>query len=214
MNSFVNRLDRLYSAVVSDALDELGVRDKTMAPGLCAVGTPARLVGRAATLQVVAVRSVPAQRYTMQFQAVEALRPGEVMVVSAPDASSAFWGELITTRAMAKGCVGAVVDSYCRDVRRVRDYNFAVWARGTHPADSAGRLEGTAMGVAITCAGARVDPGDYLLADADGVVVVPAALIAEALELAEAKALTENTVRDTLRGGASLTETYDRYGVM
>ncbi|TDE11432.1 RraA family protein [Jiangella asiatica] len=214
MDDVAARLSALYSAVVSDALDEIGIRHATMTPVLHGLGTPVRMVGQAATLEVVAVDEVPEERYTVQFGAVDQLREGEIMVVAAPNVASAFWGELITTRAMVNGCVGAVVDGYSRDLHRIRGHDFGLWARGTHPADSAGRLEAVRGRVPVTCAGVRVDPGDYVLADVDGVVVVPAGVVADVLELAEEKARTENTVRETLRAGATITQTYDEYGVM
>ncbi|TDD64416.1 RraA family protein [Jiangella aurantiaca] len=214
MDDLTARLGALYSAVVSDVLDDVGFRHATMAPALHGLGAPARMAGRAATLDVIAVDVVPDERYTVQFQAVDRLRAGEIMVVSAPDVPSAFWGELITTRAMVEGCVGAVVDGYTRDLRRIRDHDFGLWARGTHPADSAGRLEAVRGGVPVTCGGVRVEPGDYVLADGDGVVVVPAAMAADVVAAAEEKARTEDTVRETLRAGAGIVETYDRYGVM
>jgi regulator of RNase E activity RraA len=214
VNSFVSRLATLHTAVVSDALDQLGVRAQTMAPGLHAVGIPTAVAGRAATLEVVAVDTVPAEPYVVQFQAVDALQAGEVMVVAAPEVASAFWGELITERAKARGCTGVVVDGYCRDIQRIRTGEFAVWARGVHPADSAGRLDAVRYGVPVVCAGVRVEPGDYLLGDDDGVVVVPEGLIEEVLALAEDKARTEDAVRDVLRSGAGIADTYAKYGVM
>jgi 4-hydroxy-4-methyl-2-oxoglutarate aldolase len=210
----VDRFATLYSAVVADVLDELGHRNATMRPGLVGVSTDGTLAGRAATLRVVAVDAVPADPYRVQFEAVDALKAGEVMVVAAPDVASAFWGELISTRAAVKGCLGAVVDGYCRDVAAIRRRGFPVWARGTHPADSSGRLDAVEYGATIQCSGVTVRAGDVIVADADGVTVVPQALAGEVLELAERKARTEDEVRQVLRDGATIEDTYDRYGVM
>lgn len=185
-----------------------------MPPALRPVAGTSRVVGRAATLRVVAVDEVPAEAYVVQFQAIDALRDGEVMVVSAPAVASAFWGELITTRALVNGCAGAIVDGYCRDVDRIRTHDFPVWARGMHPADSAGRLDAVQYDVPVSCAGVPVEPGDYLLGDTDGVVVVPARLVDDVLTVAEEKARAEDVVREELRSGATIVDTYAEHGVM
>ncbi len=211
----VARLGHLYSAVVSDVLDGLGLRQQTARPGVLALGAPQRVVGRAFTMLVERVDEPPENLYATQFEAVDRLVPGDVMVVAAPvDVPSAFWGELITTRAMNRGCVGAFIDGYTRDLAAIRTYGFALWARGSHPADSAGRLDAVAYQEPVEWSGVRVEPGDVVLADADGVVVVPAAAAEQVASLAESKAAVEDDVRRELRDGASVTEVFGRYGVM
>src|SRR6266508_2015183 len=98
MDDLLARLRRLYSAVVSDVLDGHGLRHQTLNPGLLSLGAPTAMVGRAATLEVVAVDAVPDEPYKVQFEAVDALSDDCVMVVSAPSVASASWGELLTTR--------------------------------------------------------------------------------------------------------------------
>lgn len=213
-DNLVERFAALYSAVVADVLDELGHRNTTMAPGLGRLSGHGTLAGRAATMRVIAVDEVPSQPYRVQFEAVDELRAGEVMVVSAPDIASAFWGELISTRAAVKGCLGAVVDGYCRDVTAIQRRGFPVFGRGTHPADSAGRLDAVEFGTTVQCGGVTVHHGDIIVADADGITVVPQSLAAEVLVLAEQKSRTEDEVREVLRGGATIGDTYDRFGVM
>jgi raffinose/stachyose/melibiose transport system substrate-binding protein len=138
----------------------------------------------------------------------------QVLVASTPPVPSAFWGELITTRAMVRGCVGAVVDGYTRDLAAIRAYNFPLWACGTHPADSAGRLEAVEVGGVVRCGGVEVHRGDVVLGDLDGVVVVPASVAEAVVEAAEAKATAEDAVRSALREGLSAKEAFARYRVM
>lgn len=213
-DSLVERFGGLYSAVVADVLDELGHRRTTMVPGLVRLSGQGTLAGRAATMRVVAVDAIPAQPYRVQFAAVDELAAGEVMVVAAPDVASAFWGELISTRAAVKGCLGAVVDGYCRDLAAIQARGFPVHARGSHPADSAGRLDAVEFGTPIECGGVTVNPRDIIVADIDGVTVVPHELAEEVLALAEQKSQTEDEVREVLREGATIVETYDQFGVM
>lgn len=214
MDELTARLRALYSAVVSDVLDDVGVRDRAMQAALTPLGKLRRMAGRAATLEVVAVDRIPQEPYKVQFAAIDALRTGEILVVAAPPVASAFWGELITTRALARGCVGVVVDGYSRDVARIRRHEFGVWARGTHPADSLGRLDAVGFGEPVVCGGVRVSPGDYLVADEDGVVVIPTELAEDVISRAERKAATEDQVRSRLAAGESIADTYARYKVM
>ncbi|MGN9846496.1 RraA family protein [Nonomuraea sp. H19] len=211
-----DRFLELSTAVVADALDELGCRDQTLSPGIAALsGGGSKMAGHAATVTVVAANRMPDRPYALQFEAVDELRTGEVMVVQAPaDTPAAFWGELISTRASARGCAGALVDGYCRDVEVVRAMGFPVWARGVHPADSKGRLEAVAFGAPVWIGGVRVCQGDLVLCDEDGCVVVPAGLLEAVLERAEAKLRTERQALGALRSGATLADTYQEFGVM
>lgn len=110
--------------------------------------------------------------------------------------------------------MGVVLDGYCRDIHRVREQGFAVWARGTHPADSCGRLDAVVAARPVACGGVRVEQGDYLLADEDGVVVIPSDLAEDVIAKAEAKSAVEDEVRADLRSGRSIAETYEKFGVM
>jgi 4-hydroxy-4-methyl-2-oxoglutarate aldolase len=210
----LTRLRALYTPVVCDALDSLGLRDCAMDPGLTRIAGEASIAGTAATLEVIAVDSAPVQPYKLQFEAIDAIEPDQIVIVSAPNVSSAFWGELITTGAKRRGGVGAVVDGYSRDTAKVQEHGFGVWARGTHPADSLGRLNAINRNVPVACGGVDVVPGDYILCDRDGIVVVPQAVIAEVLDLAESKVRAEDTVRGMLASGATIAETYAAIGVM
>jgi regulator of RNase E activity RraA len=214
MHDPITRLRALYTPVVSDALDSLGLRERTLDPAIVRVAGPTNAAGRATTMQVIAVDSPPAEPYKVQFEAIDAVQEGQMMMVSAPDVRSAFWGELLTTGARTRGSSAAIVDGYCRDIEKVRAQDFGVWARGTHPADSLGRLDAISRDVPISCGGVRVVPGDYVLADSDGVVVVPAALIDEVLQLAERKMAAEDEVRARLLSGSSVMHTYLETGVM
>ena len=211
----VERLQLLSTALVSDALDALGRRNQDMLPDIRYLAGPRRIAGMASTLQVVEVHEMPMAPYKVQFESIDGLEADQILVVAAPDVASAFWGELITTGARRRGAVGAVVDGYCRDLSQIRDRNdFGVWARGTHPADSLGRLDAVDWNTPVTCRGVEVRPGDFVLCDTDGVVVVPTDLIEQTLGLAEDKKRTEDQVRKDLLSGSTIGDTYERFGVM
>jgi 4-hydroxy-4-methyl-2-oxoglutarate aldolase len=213
--SFIDRLAALHPAVVSDCLDLLGHRAQVLDPGIRPLAAGMRLAGVAATVKVVADEGIPADRSTWHrgtIEAVDALAPGEVLMASRCDA--AFWGELLATAARLRGARGVVADAYVRDTLALIDMDFATFARGINCADALGRIRVEVAGVPILCGGVEVSPGDFVLGDHDGVVVLPAAVAAEAVALAEQKVAGENSVRDALAEGMSLAEAFGTFGVL
>jgi regulator of RNase E activity RraA len=205
---------RFSAALFADALDQLGRHDQVLAPGLTQLSGAGTLVGFAVTVAVGTSYRGAKEPYTKEFEAIELLRPGSILVAATDGPPAAFWGELLTQRARRLGAVGAVIDGYARDLARIRAENFPVWARGANANDSAGRLEAYAVGGTVICCGVAVRLGDLLVGDGDGIVVVPQELIGEALAKVAAKARTEEAVRAALDAGASTHEVYDRYGIL
>jgi 4-hydroxy-4-methyl-2-oxoglutarate aldolase len=213
--ALIDRLAALHPAVVSDCLDGLGYRNQVMAPGIRPLAADMRLSGAAATVRVVPDDGVPAdtsQWYRGTIAAVDALEPGDVLVTSACD--GAFWGELLATASAQRGARGLVADAYARDTLALIDMGFATFVRGIHCADSLGRMRVEAADVPIECGGVEVNPGDFILADHDGVVVLPAAVAPEAIRLAEVKVAGENTVRDALAKGMPVAEAFRTFGLL
>jgi regulator of RNase E activity RraA len=211
----LERLGRLYSAVVADCLDGLGARNQVMAPRIRPLYPQARVVGHALTVQCVTVDTIPERRedhYRGELQAVDSLGPGNVMVVSTCGGS--YWGELLATASRARGATGIVLDAYTRDTLALIEMAFPTFAAGISCADSLGRIDVTAVNVDIECAGVTVHPGDLILGDHDGVVVVPSALAAQTLDLAEEKVSSENMVRQKLADGMPVREAFLTYGVI
>ena len=211
----LDRLERLYPAVVSDCLDSVGIRDRVMAPRIRPLYPSAKLAGRARTVHCVAVDGVPADPadwYRGELEAVDALRPGDVMVVSTCEGS--YWGELLATAASGRGARGIVADTCARDTLELIEMGFPTFVAGIHCADSLGRMDVDAIGIKISCGGVQVAEGDLVLADHDGVVVVPAAVAQEVIALAEEKVSDENMVREKLAAGMSVTEAFRAYGVL
>lgn len=211
----VERLEKLYTAVVADVLDRIGFRDQVLAPYIRPLFPEAKLAGIAATVEVADINEVPAnpdEWYKGELQAVDALTTGEVMVVSQTKGS--YWGELLATAARYRGARGVVVDGYCRDTLVLIEMQFPTFTAGINCTDSLGRIDVKATGVPIVCGGVTVNPGDLVLADHDGVVVVPQKATAEVLAKAEEKVSGENKVRDELARGRGLWETFREYGVI
>lgn len=211
----VERLERLYTAVVSDCLDRLGYRRQVMEPQIRPLYRDAKLAGFAATVHCVEVEGLPADPddyYRGELQAVDALRAGDVMVVSTCRAS--YWGELLATAARYRGARGIVADAYTRDTLKLIEMAFPTFVAGVSAYDSLGRIDVDAVGVEVECGGVTVGPGDLILADHDGVVVIPAAVTHETIAAAEEKVSGEDRVRVKLAEGMPVWEAFRKYGVI
>lgn len=205
----------LYSSVLSDILDEAGHRHQVMRPELRPLYPGAKLVGRAATMLAVAVSELPEQPYKLLMDLLDGIRPGEVVVAGVQgDVRAALWGELLSTHTRTRGGRGAVLDGLSRDSWGIEDMKFPVFATGVTPGDSKGRLEVIAIRQPILAGGVAVTDGDLVLADEDGVVVVPAALEDEVVGRAFEKVASENTIRDLLRQGASIRKVFEEHGIL
>ena len=113
--------------------------------------------------------------YGTEIAAIDSILPGEVVVVSTGGSRrNAPWGELLSTAAVARGARGAVVDGLVRDVRRIQELRFPLFAAGMKPVDSKGRGQVVAWNVPVECAGVLVEPRDLVFADLDGVITIPA----------------------------------------
>jgi len=213
--ALIDRLARLHPAVVADCLDGLGARTQVLAPEIRPLSPDSKVAGFASTVHCVPVDRVPPSRddwYRGELAAVDALEEGDVMVVSTCRAS--YWGELLATAARRRGARGIVADAYTRDTLALIELGFPTFAAGIHCADSLGRIDVDAVGVTVSCGGVEVAPGDLVLGDWDGVVVVPFALAEETVALAEQKVAGENLVREKLDEGMPVAEAFRTYGVI
>jgi 4-hydroxy-4-methyl-2-oxoglutarate aldolase len=214
LESLIPQLERLYSAVLSDALDHVGVRDRVLRSTLRPATADSVVFGRAApALCAETGRTEGAMDSLIAF--CDSLRSGDVAVVSVfEDGESAVWGELLSTAAVARGARGAIVDGLTRDVRAIRQMRFPLFVRGMSPVDSISRTEFIMHGQPVRCGGIWVAPGDLIFGDEDGIVAVPAEAVTKVVQYAYTKSVTENTVRDELRKGRLLRDVYDEYHVL
>lgn len=205
----------LYTAVVSDSLDQLGVRGQAMREYLRPVHGNCKVAGFARTICCSDVYHLPAQPYNVEIEAVDSLLPGEVVVVGTQKSvRNAPWGELLSTAAKVRGARGAVVDGLIRDVRKIEELGFPVFAAGIKPVDSMGRGLVTSYNDPVECGEVIVNAGDFIFADYDGVIVVPSAMLKQVIALAFDKVQRENSSRAELMQGAYLRDVFQKYGVL
>lgn len=205
----------LYTAVVADVLDALGLRSQVLSARLTCMSGQGLLVGRAKTTLWEDVDAVDPRPYELELLAVDTCRPDDVMIAAADGSMrSGIWGELLSTAAGRRGCAGAIVDGAVRDVSAMNRIGFCVFARGACPRDSLHRQRVVAVDEAVEIGGVRIGPGDVVLADADGVVVVPQTVEREVMEAALRKVTAEDRVRDEIRAGVPAGEVFKKYGVL
>jgi len=207
----------LYTAVLSDVLDELGFREQAMPPSIRPLDEALVLAGFARTglYREVFHAAVDENPYELEIALVDDLGPDDVAVFGCCGSRRiAPWGELLSTASRARGAAGCVTDGMVRDIRALRALLFPVFLGGIAPLDSKGRGKVAEIDTPIRCGGVAVAPGDLVVGDADGVVVVPRAVEDEALRRAFAKVAGENTTRDELAAGARLADVFARYRVL
>lgn len=207
--------ESLYSAVVADALDAMGFRHQSPRVQLVPYSGEQLLVGRCKTSLWADMFHKDPRPYELELAAVDGCQPDDVLICAAGGSMhSALWGELLSTASRNSGCIGAIVDGAVRDVAKIRQMNFPVFARGTSVYDSQDRQRVIDLDVPVEIAGVRFSPGDLVFADLDGVVVIPHAMEDEAIQRAWDKVNAENRTRDAIRGGLKATEAYKKYGVL
>ena len=135
-------------------------------------------------------------------------------VVATRGKGSRIWGELLSTAATNAGCVGAIVDGAVRDIRQMAEMGFPVFARSRNIYDSKDRQRVVDVDVTVEIDGVRFAPGDLVIADVDGVVVVPSEIQDQAIQAAWQKVHAENITRDAIRDGMKATDAYEKYGVL
>ncbi|MBX3028972.1 MAG: RraA family protein [Chloroflexi bacterium] len=206
---------QLYSGLLSDACDRLGLVGRVVEPGLRPAWSGATLCGNARIIHSQGTGWQPISPYARQIEALDALGPDDLVVATVGnDPGCGLWGELFSTAARARGARGTLVDGNIRDTDRITAMRFPVFGRGYSPLDSLGRVEVVPDITSVTMGGVEVRNGDLVFGDIDGVVIVPEAHAAEVLRLAFEKHDTEDTMRDELRAGSLLRDAFARHRVL
>jgi 4-hydroxy-4-methyl-2-oxoglutarate aldolase len=214
-------LRRRYLAVdtsnVADVLDELGHFDYGLSAGFAPYPASAgKLAGWAYTIRGQMV-PYAGTGDALKMQACAGISADEVSVWSGDGAGICYFGELIALGMQERGSVGALVDGGIRDVRWLGEHGYTVYARYRTPVQSIGRWRVTGSQERVYVAGATtdrvaIDPGDFILADEDGAIVIPAAIVEAVLVRSEELTQTEVRIRAELASGLTLAEALQKYG--
>lgn len=208
----------LYSAVVSDSLDSIGLRNQSLGIDIRPIDESLVLAGFAKTSiwePVDPASTIKENPYETEIAYLDSGVPGDVFVMSVGRHPQIVpWGELLSTACKARGARGLVTDGLVRDSRQIFSMKLPVFCTGRRPLDSAGRGEVVTYDVPIKIDGVLISPGDLIVGDADGVVVVPHSQVIEVLKRSWKKVAGENRTRDALQKGKLLSEVYAEFGIL
>ena len=213
---------KLFTAVVGDILDTMGLLHQFLPPHIKPLGHHMVTIGRAMPVleadffgaSVAGHSDIAAKPFGLVFHALDSLKPNEIYVCTGASPTYALWGELMSARALHLKAAGAICDGYCRDSAGILKLNFPTFCYGSYAQDQGPRGKVVDFGIPIEIGAVRIRPGDILFGDRDGVLVIPREAEHEAFTRAFEKADTENKVRRAIEAGMSTVTAFDTFGVM
>jgi regulator of RNase E activity RraA len=213
----------LFSCVLGDVMDKLGLFHQFLPPKIRPLNQETVMLGRA--LPVLAgdvfqesvsssANRLMEKPFGLMLEALDDLHHNEIYVATGSSPRNAIWGEMMATRATAKGCRGALLNGYYRDTRGLLHMNFPTFGFGSYGQDSSPRYKVHDFRVPIEIGNVLIRPGDIVFGDIDGVCVIPVEAEQEIFTLAFEKAQQEKFVKRDLEGGASAVLTFAKHGIM
>lgn len=213
MSALAERLGKLYTGVVYDTLSDLGLPNQALPPAIRALVPGPVLAGPVWTMTGVRAPAASPDETLRAWTGFLSEAPaGHVVVCQANDDTIALMGELSAETLKFRGVLGYVVDGGTRDVDFIERLGFPVFCKFATPADIAGRWRVGEMGGAVRIGNVDIATGDYLIADRDGVVIVPREHAETVVERAEAAVAAENKVRGAILSGMDPRDAYSVFG--
>ncbi len=214
----------LYTAVIGDIMDEMGYTHQFLPPIIRPLCDDMFLAGRAMTVLEADVldsskvnggaNPLLKRAFGMMLEALDDLKEDEVYVCSGASPKFALWGELMSARALQCKAAGVVVNGYSRDTKGILALNFPTFSYGPYAQDQAPRGKVIDFRVPIEIEGVRINDGDMLIGDIDGVCVVPQEIEEEVFTRALERARGEKMVLQKIKEGMKAREAFDKYGIM
>jgi regulator of RNase E activity RraA len=213
----------LFTAVVGDVMDVMGLTNQFLPPKIRPLRDDMVIVGRAmpvleadyaATPEGMGKGPLAGKPFGMMMEALDDLREGDVYVATGSTGEYALWGELMTSRARQLKAVGAVLDGYTRDTRGILAQGFPVFGHGPYAQDQGIRGKVVDWRTPVYLGAARVEPGDLIFGDVDGVLVVPSQAVNEVLAHALEKVRGERAVELAIQDGMGAAEAYRTFGIL
>lgn len=203
----------LYTAVIGDILDEHGYTHQFLPPNIQPLQPDMVLVGRAMPVLEADVFDQK-DPYGLIFAALDDLKPGEIYLATGGSARYAMWGELMSTAARARGATGALLNGYVRDTKGILALGYPVFCTGRYAQDQKGRGRAIDYRVEVEIGGVRIQPGDMVVGDIDGALVIPRPVEVEVFSQALEKARAEKVIQTELEQGMLATAAFKKYGIL
>lgn len=213
----------LYTAVIGDIMDKMGYVHQFLPARVRPLRDDMFVVGRAMTVLEADVienstdkgsNPLLKRSFGLMLEALDDLKENEVYICTGSSPAYALWGELMSARAIQCKAVGAVVNGYSRDTKGILELNFPCFSYGPYAQDQAPRGKVIDFRVPIEIEGVRINDGDILVGDIDGVCVVPRAIEQEVFTQALEKARGERMVLKKIQEGMPAREAFDKFGIM
>jgi 4-hydroxy-4-methyl-2-oxoglutarate aldolase len=203
------RLLKLSTTNLSDALDKVGLRGAVS--GIRPMYACPRIVGRAVTIKIMAAGLLKSEHH-LGVHAIDAADSGDIIVIdNHGDTENNCWGEILSMGAKMKGVSGVVIDGAARDIDMCEEFEFPVYARGTVPITARGRIMQESFNQVVRIGNVQVRPGDIVIADINGVVIVPVEKLDEVLGAAEQILQKEEAMVAELKKGVPIIEVDKKY---
>jgi 4-hydroxy-4-methyl-2-oxoglutarate aldolase len=215
--------EHLFTAAIGDVLDTMGLQRQFLPPKIQPLAPDMVVVGRAmpvleadyfAYAEADGQAELSRKPFGLMLHALDSLQRNEVYVATGGSPRYALWGELMSTRAQILGAAGAVVDGYSRDTRGILDLGFPTFSHGRYAQDQGYRGKVVDYRVRIEMDGVSISPGDIVMGDLDGVLVIPRRAEEEAIAKALEKVSKESAVRVAIVNGMPTVEAFEKFGVM
>lgn len=213
----------LFTAVIGDVMDKMGLQRQFLPPRVGPLRDDMVVIGRALPVLeadvfdeagAASVNPAMAQPFGLMLRALDDLKVGEVYICAGGSPRYALWGELMSTRAIRLGAAGAVLNGYSRDTPGILQLHFPTFSWGRYAQDQGPRGKVIDFRCALEIENVRIQPGDLIVGDLEGVLVVPQDAVTEAISLAVEKARGEKLVRKAIEDGMSATAAFEQFGIM
>ncbi len=211
--AYTARLEKCYTGVINDVMRGIGLSDYILPSDIRPLISGKVIAGPVFTITGQPSPATDGHQTLLEWTGLlSKAKEGHIWVSQPNDSKVAHMGELSAETLMSKGIKGVVTDAFIRDVGFIRKMDFQVWSKGFTPADVVGYWLPTGFDVPIIIGRTTIHPGDYLLADEDGVIIIPKDRIEEILEQSEEAIQKENKVRTAILEGVDPQQAYLKYG--
>lgn len=212
----------LYTAVVGDVMDKMGLRRQFLPQAIQPLKSDMMIAGRAMPVLEADIFDegrdtsqgpLAKKPFGLMFEALDDLKSGEIYIATGASLRYALFGELMATRARHLGAAGAILDGYVRDANQIEGIDIAMFSRGLYAQDQGVRGKVIDFRSAIEIEGVRIEPGDLLFGDREGVLVIPRLAERDIVDAALEKANTEGEVSKAIKSGMAACEAWEKFGV-